>query len=280
MSVVLLGANGFVGRHLWPALEAAHPGSLSYTRAEYDLRSGERLLLPPDCRAVVVAAATTDTRRCEDAPDETHTVNVAAPAALARQLAGTGVKLVTFSSDYVFDGLKPPYADTAMPSPTIVYGRQKAELESCLPGITDNCLILRLSRLYGTTKGEGAFLDAIARSIDAGQCRAATDQAFCPTYIGDVVRALLTLLADDQRGLFNLCAPRRWSRYDLAVRLAEASGRDPNTIEAMQLADLPGFSTWPRDTTMQCSSITARAAGSFLSVDQALSAIPHAGLLP
>jgi dTDP-4-dehydrorhamnose reductase len=61
---------------------------------------------------------------------------------------------------------------------------------------------------------------------------------FCPVLVGDVVRAVLALQAVGATGLFNVCGPEAWSRFDLARAVAEALGADPALVRGMSLDDL------------------------------------------
>lgn len=263
MSIVVIGATGFLGRHLMPALPS---DSIGLSSQDYDLACGGPL---PDCDVLVIAGAVTDTRRCEDDPD-THAINVDGPLRIACALRNSPTKIVFLSSDYVFDGTAGPYSDQSPTTPTIAYGRHKAEVEARLPAANPNSLILRLSRLYGSTPGEFAFLEAIARSIPG---KAATDQVFCPTHVDDVVRGLLALIEQDATGLLNLCAPEPWSRYDIACALAG----DPADITPISLADLPGLAHWPRDTRMICSPLAESAVGEFRDVRDAIQILAPTG---
>jgi dTDP-4-dehydrorhamnose reductase len=256
MSICLIGATGYVGRHLMPALP---PGSIGLSSQDYDLAQGGAL---PDCDAVIIAGAVTDTPRCEN-DASTAAINVDGPLRIAEQFRGSPTKVVFLSSDYVFDGRTGPYTDQSPTSPTIAYGRHKAQVESRLGAINPNSLILRLSRLYGTAPGDGAFLDAIARSLPG---KAATDQVFCPTHIDDVVRGIVALVASDARGLLNLCASVAWSRYNIARALAS----DPADVQATSMADLPGLAHWPRDTRMICSPLAESAVGQFRDLRDAI----------
>ena len=57
--------------------------------------------------------------------------NVIGPTILARACAKRGVKLLSFSSDLVFDGGKPtPYVESDEPRPLNAYGRSKLEAET------------------------------------------------------------------------------------------------------------------------------------------------------
>ena len=73
--------------------------------------------------------------------------------------------------------------------------------------------MLRLSKVYGLAFGDGSMVTDIAVRLLAGErIRAATDQIFNPTWVGDVVRLTLELARQGARGLVNVCAPEAVSR--------------------------------------------------------------------
>jgi dTDP-4-dehydrorhamnose reductase len=67
---------------------------------------------------------------------------------------------------------------------------------------------------------------------------AARDQIFCPVLVDDVVRAVVELQKVGAQGLFNVCAPEVWSRFELAQALAHALGVEPGLVREISLDDL------------------------------------------
>src|SRR6185295_6282774 len=100
-------------------------------------------------RAVLIAAAKPNINFCETEKDAAYAVNVRGTLELIRQLGRTSLQVIFLSSDYVFEGDTGGYADDTETRPTTEYGRQKAYVEREVPSLTDNFLILRLSKIYG-----------------------------------------------------------------------------------------------------------------------------------
>ena len=179
---------------------------------------------------------------CERDPVGSSRVNVAGTLELARRLSGRGIVPVFLSSDYVFAGTDPAgYADDSETNPTTEYGRQKAEVEAALAASGRPFTVLRLSKVFGLTRGDGTLLDEMAAKLTAGGIvSAATDQVFCPAWVGDVVRAAIAVQRAGLRGVVNLVPAEAWSRYDLAVELAKAVGARESQVRPISLDDLPG----------------------------------------
>jgi dTDP-4-dehydrorhamnose reductase len=272
VKTAVIGASGYVGRHLWEAYRQAYPDVLgtAFSTAHpglsfFDLREPDIRPLRLEERghgAALVASAKPNIGFCERHPDEAYAVNVRGTLELVRQLGRTPLQVIFLSSNYVFEGKTGGYGDDAEPRPTTEYGRQKAVVEKEIPSLTDNYLVLRLSWVYGARKGDKTLLDQIASVLAAGgEVRAARDQVFCPTYVGDLVRAVTAIQARGCRGTLNVCGPERWSRYDIALGVARALRVDPGRVKSVSLHQLPGMSGRPLDTSMTCSRL-ARELGS------------------
>ena len=159
MKIVLLGPDGQVGWELQRALAplgelVALPRSLADLARPAALAASV-LALRPD--AVVNAGAYTAVDQAEREPALAHTVNAAAPAALAQVMAGLGGWLLHFSTDYVFDGSGHlPRNETAATGPLNVYGHSKLAGEDLIRASGCRHLILRTSWVYAARGGNFA----------------------------------------------------------------------------------------------------------------------------
>jgi dTDP-4-dehydrorhamnose reductase len=257
---IVIGAAGFVGRHLLAAYRDVDPAALGTARRREQARDGLAYLdlEAPDvrpldlerrgCQAAVITAAVTQIAACEDEPARSHAVNVTGTLELIRQLEQCGVLPIFLSSDYVFDGQRSEgYDDAASPCPNTEYGRQKAAVEAALRDNGRPYLVLRLSKTYGVSKGDGTLLDAMAARLTTGQpVAAAHDQVFCPTWVGDVVRTVMEVQRRGLRGEINVSATQPWSRYEVARAVASAVKAPPELVHRVSLEDLPGMAGRPQ----------------------------------
>ena len=85
---------------------------------------------------------------CEGNWDETKRVNIDITNNIAKVCKETGVHLIHISTDYVFDGLKPPYNPKSETNPLQNYGISKLISEQRVRRHTDEHTIIRVPVLY------------------------------------------------------------------------------------------------------------------------------------
>jgi dTDP-4-dehydrorhamnose reductase len=274
VKTAVIGASGFVGRQVCQAYRQVYADAVgtAFSNAQnglthFDLRQPDLAALRLEesgHRAVLIASAKPNIDFCEREKEAAHAVNVSGTLSLIRQIAKSSMQVIFLSSDYVFDGRAGQYDDDAPTNPTTEYGRQKALVEHELPALTDNYLILRLSKMFGLEKGDRTLLDDLASSLAAGRrVRVARDQIFCPTYIGDLVTAIQAIQDLGLTGTLNLCNPASWSRLGVAQALAETMGADSSLVEPVNLHDVPAMAGRPLNTSMQISRFRREVGGSF-----------------
>src|SRR5579864_3577027 len=145
MKVMIIGATGLLGKPLtrqWTSADLIGTGS-----RDLDIRDGARVRefvgrINPAW--IVLAAAYTDVDGCEKNPDLAFAVNRDGAVNVAKAAKSAGAKLLSLSSDYVFDGTKiSPYEINDARNPKSVYGRSKAEAELRLLEILPEACIVR-----------------------------------------------------------------------------------------------------------------------------------------
>ena len=180
--VLITGAGGQLGRALERAF--ADDDVLALTRADWDVtgpfpRSASRSELD----LVLHTAAWTDVDGAEDDPQGAAAVNVAGTA----HAAALKAPLVTFSTDYVFDGRKrSPYVESDGPNPASAYGRTKLHGEAAA-GL--NAWIVRTSWLFGAT-GHNFLLTMLRLGAERDEVAVVEDQQGCPTFVGHLAAAV------------------------------------------------------------------------------------------
>lgn len=260
----IIGASGLLGRYFLSAYRQIYPDCIGTVKdAADESRNIYKLdLYKPDIsklrlaekhhKEALILAAVTKVNIPEEEKIRARGANVDGTLELIRQLAAEGIKPVYFSSPYVFDGQAGNYTDESPLNPAIEYGKQKAIIESEIAAITrGNFLVVRISKIFSMAREDNTFLDEIARTLlSGGAYRAAFDQILCPTLVTDLVDAVSVLQEKRAAGIINVCSPEVWSRYDLAVALAESMGVEKDKIIKTSLVEIMKNAKYPKNTSM------------------------------
>ena len=132
---------------------------------------------------VLHTAAWTNVDGAEDDPQDAAAANVGG----TQHVAAMGVPVVTFSTDYVFDGRKrEPYVESDAPNPLSSYGRSKLHAEAAAG---DQAWVVRSSWLYGPT-GHNFVRTMLRLGAERDEVAVVDDQRGCPTYVNHLAAAV------------------------------------------------------------------------------------------
>lgn len=265
MRIAITGTTGRVGAALARRLGMRHE-VISLPREVCDLADSESLTRALDgleCEVFINPAAITGLEACEDDPRLAMRVNSAAPGKIALWAAERGVRMIHFSTDYVFDGKFPGLRVEAEPAaPVNVYGRSKLAGERAVLLHPGN-LVLRVSWVFGPEKF--SFIDQVMATALAGEALAAVaDKWSLPAYTADLAAWVEALLDTDACGVLHACNPGdpvSWhGMANAVVREMHACG----AIEACPeiapetLAGMPSFrAARPQHTAMDSGRLAA-----------------------
>jgi len=237
VKILITGSGGQVGRALRDAVPAGID-VVPLSHAELDIASEAAVL---DCvrrhepDVILNAAAYTAVDRAETEPDAAHRANAQGPRNLALAARASGARLITLSTDYVFDGTScVPYTPEARPNPLGAYGESKrAGEEAVREALPDRSVILRTSWVYAATGAN--FLRTMLRVMEQGTVRVVADQVGTPTSARTVADVIWRMVVrPDITGIHHWTDAGVASWYDFAVAIAE---------EAVEAGMLPGNPT-------------------------------------
>lgn len=229
MKFLVTGAQGQLARQFLNTLQNMEFDVVAFDRegldiSDQDAVNGRISENTPD--VVINCASYNFVDRAEDDFETARRVNAAGVKNLATTCNDKGVLLVHYSTDYVFDGAKEDfYTEEDEPNPLNRYGESKLEGERLLRQETDNCLLFRVSWVFG--EGQSNFLYRLSEWAKKNRIlRIVSDQVSVPTYTGDIVNVTLFALNKGLRGLYHLTNGGYASRYEVARYYIEQTGMD------------------------------------------------------
>ncbi len=230
---MITGAGGLVGRVLADQAARRHHEVLALTSAECDITdptAAERFVSADD--VVINCAAYTKVDAAETDAERAHAVNAVGAEYVAHACARAGAELIHLSTDYVFSGAKrEPYEIDDETGPLSVYGRTKLAGEFAVLSAMPDAHIVRTAWIY--QGGDGPDFVATMRRLAAGDepVEVVADQIGSPTYVDDLVAALLEIAEGDIREpVLHAANAGAVSRYELARAVFELVGADPQRV--------------------------------------------------
>jgi dTDP-4-dehydrorhamnose reductase len=228
---LVTGARGMLGSDLVEALFGRDVTILG--RADLDVTDRDAVLAAVEGHDVVInAAAYTKVDDAETHEDEALAVNGTAVGLLAEATAVHGSKLVTVSTDYVFDGTATEPYDEATPlDPLNAYGRTKADGETrALAANPTGAYIVRTAWLYGQ-HGPNFAATMLRLAATHDTVSVVDDQVGQPTWTNDLAAQIVALVdADAPAGIYHGTNSGRASWFEFAQAVFDGAGLDPARV--------------------------------------------------
>ncbi|GAC1506147.1 MAG: dTDP-4-dehydrorhamnose reductase [Candidatus Dormibacteraceae bacterium] len=260
VKAIVLGAAGQLGSVLTRLL-GEDSGVLHKEVSITDQHALDKLLTKRRPDVVFNCAAYNAVDRAETERDLAFAVNSQGPANLATVCARYRIRLVHFSTNFVFDGtLDRPYIETDSPAPLSVYGSSKLDGEQRVLHLLPGALVIRTSAVYGDTgsaiKG-GSFPERIVERARHGDpLLVVADQKVNPTFAGDLAPAAMELAASRLQGIVHVVAAGcvAWDEFARATLAECGVGGE---VEATSSADLASAAVRPLNGCLGSTRVTA-----------------------
>ncbi|MFL5811963.1 MAG: SDR family oxidoreductase [Bdellovibrionia bacterium] len=267
---LVVGSTGFLGATLVSQLESAtgidrslvdlsHPISPAALDA---MRAG-------DYRFVIICAGITDVEKCFRDRELSDRVNISGTIGLLNAIRQIGATPIFFSSDYVFAPRPGPHPEDAPRAPETQYGKQKLAVEKYLEENFDRYLIFRTSKLLSKSAHPKNILWQVLSDLQESKpIRAFEDQWLNPVFIEDIASVVDAACKQELNGAYHLGTRRIFTRAELAMLIAKASGHDLALVRPARMAEMRFPETRPHHNTLDCSKIENALGVRFTEVEE------------
>jgi dTDP-4-dehydrorhamnose reductase len=238
---LITGGLGLLGKEIAQVF-AGSAGIRTTDREEWDVTD------PAACRrevggfrpdAVIHCAAWTAVDRAESEPERTRILNVEGTRNVARACREAGALMVTFGTDYIFDGASPrPYREEDPANPLSVYGKTKWAAEQALREEGADHLLVRTQWMFGPA-GRNFIGTILGKARRGESLRVASDQVGCPTFSRDLAVAVRNLLGARVRGTVHFSSEGETSWFGLARYVLERCGLPAALLSPARTRELP-----------------------------------------
>ncbi|MFO0682580.1 MAG: sugar nucleotide-binding protein [Sandaracinus sp.] len=283
MRILVTGGTGFVGANV--ARDLARSGheviATRHARAPvaipgvaWEPLSLETPALPAHVEAVVHCAAIATVSACEADPARAERVNVEGTRRLALETAARGIPFVLASTDLVFDGSAPPYAERDVPTPASIYAHTKARAERAALEAHPHAHVLRLALVVGAHLDRaGGFLAWTLDALREGRALPLyTSQRRTPLFVGDVANVAEAACARRLApGIYHLASEQTFTREEIGRLVARTFGLPEDAIVPTPFTRAGTLVT--DDTTLRIDALRAAIGFSPTPLAEALSRV-------
>lgn len=217
MKVLICGVSGLVGRDLAVCLSneqipwiGTHfsrpcPNSKQVNFLNYsELQKFFEIEKPSHC---VNCIAERSVEKCEQQWESTKKINIDIPSNLSKLCNEYQIPFYHISTDYVFDGAKPPYTPESLPNPLQSYGISKLIAELRVKLNHPKACILRVPVLYTNNYKnlEETAVTLIGKKV-LDRTTVHKEDNYCirrPVFIPDLCKYILQCIQTDTQGIIH-----------------------------------------------------------------------------
>jgi len=224
-------------------------------------------------------AAYTAVDKAETEQELALTINGKSVGVIAECCEKHNCKLITISTDYVFDGKgSSPYTVTTPTDPVNYYGYSKLVGEELAQKNNSSSVIIRTSWVY-STHGNNFVKTMLRLMKERDEVKVVSDQVGSPTYAADLANALIHIINEDQKGnkhsgIYHYSNTGVMSWYDFAIAICNLADL-PTIITPIATTEYPTPAKRPAYSVMDLSKTENDFGISLLKWNDSLRACFH-----
>ena len=201
MKILVTGASGQLGQEFQNNISKSKDDFYFTDEKELDITNKNHVLnyvSDNQIELIINCAAYTDVNGSETNKNKAIKVNSYAIKNLVEICEEKKIKMIHFSTDYVYnsDNLNPINEDSNI-NPINYYGISKREGEKIIEKSSSDSIIIRTSWLY-SMYGNNFVKTMIKKGENADKVYVINDQFGCPTYSKDLVDCTLNIIASNK----------------------------------------------------------------------------------
>ncbi|TSC88547.1 MAG: dTDP-4-dehydrorhamnose reductase [Microgenomates group bacterium Gr01-1014_7] len=243
LKVLIFGGSGLIGSRVRELLSLKYQ-IVAPSHLQIDVSNNkqiEQIIKRSKPNYIIYAAGLTSMDEAEKFPELAYSLNVHAPAHIAKFAASMGIPILYFSTDAVFDGSKSEksYTEDDKPHPVSSYGKSKLLGEQMVMNAFERNCIVRVIMVYSRkfTKRKRFVQTAIETLKKGEKFYGVIDQVVNPIYVDDVVAAVDLLLESGSYGIYHLGARDYVTNYEFVKKLAKIFNLNENLVKGISFEE-------------------------------------------
>ncbi len=230
--VALTGGNGLIGSRIIELLGKDFQFiPLNHQQLDItDKQQSSDVLTKVDFDLFLHLAAYTNVDGAETNKELAYRINVEGTRNVFEPAVAKNKKFIYISTDFVFDGKKPPYFEDSQPTPICEYGKSKYEGEKI---IGNKAMIVRISYPYRAHfEKKKDFVRSIRSMLEQGKTlKMVKDSLMTPTFIDDIAFALKHLMNNYSPEIYHVVGGNSLSPYEAGRLIAKTFSLNESLIQ-------------------------------------------------
>ncbi|MEO6189430.1 MAG: dTDP-4-dehydrorhamnose reductase [Saprospiraceae bacterium] len=226
-----------------------------------DMAVSEKIVQAHKPQYIINTAAYTKVDLAESNVEFCYKINATAPSNLAQLCKENDIKLIHFSSDYIFDDniLQIPIVENHPKSPRGVYAKSKSLAEDSILKINSNSLIIRSSWIY-SSYGHNFVKTMLRLGLEKKDLNIVNDQIGSPTYAANIAELVLDILLnavirnENLSGIFHYANSGSCTWYEFALKIFEFKGINVN-VHPITTKEFNAAAPRPIYSVLNCNKI-------------------------
>lgn len=259
MKVLVTGVKGQLGYDVVKECEKRGIEAIGVDVEEMDITDAaacERVITEAKADAVIHCAAYTAVDAAEDNEDLCRKVNAEGTRNIAEVCRKLDIKMMYFSTDYVFNGQgERPWEPDDPREPLNVYGQTKYEGELAVQELLEKYFIVRIAWVFGVN-GKNFIKTMLRLGKERGAVSVVDDQIGSPTYTYDLARLVVDMIQTDRYGIYHATNEGLCSWYEFACEIFKKAGMDSVEVTPVTSAEYPAKAARPFNSRMSKEKLT------------------------
>lgn len=268
MKIAVCGASGLVGNELCKLLEqrnipyvgtynnsSQYKNKKNYFKVDFNNeKEVEQFLLNNNVTAVCFLVVQRLVDVCEEDWPAIKKTNIDCVNIVSYVCQKLGIRFVHLSTDYVFDGSKPPYYPDSVKNPLQNYGISKLISELKVKANCKDYCIIRTPVLYCSTKNiNDNAVTVLGKKVMDRTKQTKEDNVSLrrPVYVPDLCKFILSCIEGDFTGTYHFYNPyHKFTKYEMCKIIGAYLGKDVQHILPDNQKST-GIASRPYDTQLQ-----------------------------
>lgn len=254
--VLIIGANGSLGGAFMRICGKRGIPYQTLERNQLDITSAEsvkNMLALINPWAVINAAGFSKIDEAEINKQACFRENTLGPVILAEVCKSINSRLVTFSTDQVFNGKKgKPYVESDCTAPLNIFGQSKKMAEERVLAVNPGSLIIRSSYFFNPWHPGDELAGIMQATISSGLPHyLSSDIIVSPAYIPDLINTTLDLLIDGESGIWHLSSQEETTSFEFTRHALRMAGLDERSVVSVPSSGMQYAAERPRYSVLK-----------------------------